>query len=149
MYQICTSIFDDSSKEQFMSHPNYMGHTKKVECVCEGDIVLSYNLSDKTIFAISILRNLQKGKIYTDNTSLYDKKLYEGDYAHYSKYEIGVKTYFIEPIQISDICKYCNIPADTKIITCYNDSFRRINQRVNISPWINDILAKKLIAEHI
>jgi len=141
MYQICTSIFDDLSKEQFMSHPNYMGHRNKVFCVRQGDIVLSYNLSDKTIFAISILCNLQNEKVYIEANPI-DQQLYSEQYIKDNKYEIGVKTYFIEPTHISDICNYCKIPADTKIITCYNCSFRRINQTVNISPWINYILAR-------
>ena len=144
--QICISVFNTDTREKFWTHPESMGHRAKVHCVHAGDIVLLYDLDTKEVFGIGILRAIDNGKIYK-GMHPYDQDLYNGEYLKYSKYEIGVKVFPIEPVSIKIINEECGLEKNTRIVPGHVVSFKRTNQ--NIAPWANRILAAKLIAEHM
>lgn len=127
--QICISVFNKVTKEKFNTHPNFLGHNKKVKCMNPDDIVLLYDLDTKKVFGICILLLLEDGKIYR-KTHPYDQNLYDGKYIQYSKYEIGVRTFIIEPVSVKMINEECGLQLNTKLMKGPYQSFRKTHQDI-------------------
>ena len=144
MTQICVSVFDNSTEEQFWEHPLFMGNSKKVHVVGQGDIVLVYNKVTKCVTGIAILRVIENGKIYRV-AHPYDKALYSEEYMKYNKYEIGVKSFRIEPVPLEAINFACGVLTNAPIVNGHLVSFKR-NQK--LASWAKNALLQAMIAEH-
>lgn len=144
--QIGISIFNTETRKQYLEHPGNLGHNKKVHCLNPGDTILLYDMTSKEIFGIGILRVISNGKIYTER-SLIDRELYTKEYNKYNKYEIGVKTFMIEPILKETINVECGLDITTPLLRGHVVSFKPVNPA--ITPWINRVLAELFIAQHM
>jgi len=108
-----------------------------------GDIVLIYNKNTKRVGGIAILDAIENGKIYRTA----HRQLYTGKYAKYNKFEIGVKSFRIQPVPLETINRECGLDVNSRIITCLQDkSFVR---NPKLAPWANRILIDAMIAEYI
>ena len=124
-----------------------MGNSTKVHKVGPGDIVLMYNKDTKCVFGIAILRAIENGKIYR-TAHPYDKPLYsEKEYKKYNTYEIGVKSFRIEPVPLQTINSECGIDVNSKIVKSYR--FNSFVRNQTLAPWANRVLFDAIIAEHI
>jgi hypothetical protein len=139
--KICVSIFDEHTKEQFLQHPTIFGHNKQVHCVGKEDIVVCYNITTKEIFAIGILRAIDGDKIYRETHPI-DQDLYTQEYKQYSKYEIGVHIFLIEPISLANVNELCGLERNTPIMVGHLTSFKMAN---HISPWVSNALLDAFI----
>jgi len=141
--QICVSFFDSVSEEQFWEHPSLMGSIQPVKNMKPGDIVLIYNKNTKRVGGIAILDAIENGKIYRTA----HRQLYTEEYAKYNKFEIGVKSFRIQPVPLETINRECRLDVNSRIITCLQDkSFVR---NPKLAPWANRILIDAMIAEYI
>ena len=141
--QICVSFFDTVSEGQFWEHPSLMGSKYRVKKVKPGDIVLIYNKDTHCVDGIAILDAIENGKIYRTAR----RPLYSEEYAKYNTFEIGVKSFRIQPVPLQTINRECGLDVDSKIIKCLqNKSFVR---NPTLAPWANRILIDAMIAEYI
>ena len=137
--QICVSLFNAETKQQFLQHPNTMGHHQAIgKHIGKGDIVVCYDISMKQIFGIGILRAIDGDKIYRE-THPFDADLYDTQYKQYNKYEIGLLFYPIEPVSIETVNEECGLDRS---IYPHLGSFKRVNK---IAPWVNKVLLDILI----
>ena len=102
-----------------------------------------YNKETKCVFGIAILDAIENGKIYRTAS----RQLYSEEYAKYNTFEIGVKSFRIQPVPLQTINRECGLDVDSKIIKCLqNKSFVR---NKTLAPWANRILIDAMIAEYI
>lgn len=104
-----------------------------------------YNKDIKCVTGIAILRVIENGKIYRV-AHPYDKALYSEEYKKYNKYEIGVKSFRIEPVPIEAINVQCGLLSTAPIVSGHLVSFKR-NQK--LASWAKNALFHAMIAEHI
>lgn len=106
--------------------------------------MILYNYEKKEVFGICILRSITSdGCIYRE-THLIDQDLYTDEYRQYSKYEVGVKTYLIEPTALKEIYRECDIEEGSKLAIQYT-SFKKPS--CDLGKWTRRVLLERIIEE--
>ena len=143
----CTSIFTTKTKDEFLRHPNRMGHPNKIHRYRVGDFIACYNQSSKLVFGFALFTDIDNGKPYK-KTELEPGEQNPYTDMQYNEYEIGVKFYPIEPVSVETINIECGIEPRTQLNKVLYKSFNGDNPQ--IAPWANRVLEEELfMAEHI
>ncbi len=135
----CLAIFTTETKDEFLRHPNRMGHFRKIHKYHEGDITICYNQSLKVVFGIASFINIDNSKIYK-KTVIDPGEQNPYTNARYNEYEIGVKFNEIEPVSVETINIECGINPNTQLNKIMHTSFNGDNS--HIAPWANRMLLK-------
>ncbi len=150
--QLGLSVFNNDTWAQFQkSGMHFLGHKTQVHVMVEKDIVLLYNKQTKSIHGFGILKVIENGKIYR-KFSLLDPQIYSGSYAKYNNFEIGVKTYLIDPIKVEEIMKQIGLDSSTQLVPGHVISFKRILEQYilnKLTPWVHGQLLQAMIAEAV
>jgi hypothetical protein len=141
--QIIISFFRADTRKEFLaSTQRFLGHYEKTK-KNKGDWVLLYDLDEKEIFGLGVLRAIDGDRVWRE-AHPYDTGIYSEENVKYNKYEIGVKIIQITPISKISLMEAIGLPPSTPLWDVKPTSFKKIHAGVisPIRPWIHRTIAE-------